>query len=102
MWDAALFILGAPVVAALFGFLWLRHDQRVSRRARSLAELGWRGAGFDPTPLKPRIEAVRRDPLAGQSSPVGFDFHVALLATVREAVARSAYFEQKEPEHELS
>ena len=103
--DAAFIIgwsVGLPVIGVLLSFLWHKHQERAWERERALVEMGWRGSGFDAAALKPRLEEVRRDPLtaAQHKDPVGYYFHVALLASVREAVAHSAYFEQKESENQ--
>lgn len=91
------FIIGFPIVVLLVGFLWLKHRQRADERACALVEVGWHASGFDSSQIKPKVEEVRRHPLAGPKPQVGVDFHLAMLASMREAIAASAYFADKEP-----
>jgi len=51
---AALFILGR--------YLWKKHVERLDQQPeRPLDPAEWTGKGFDPTPLRPRLELLRHD-----------------------------------------
>jgi hypothetical protein len=87
------------VVAALASYLYAKHRQRERSLAERYDPAEWTGTAIDVTPLKPRIEGVRRDYLAAQQPSKGLCFHRALLELARRAVAQLAYFHDRAPEH---
>ena len=97
--SAALFMVSATV-ALLAYYLWLN---RLYKSGKIGGTDQWTGSAFDAASVAPRLQQVRKDYLAAQSSrprphPPG------LLKVAAEAVARLSYFcrPKSEPEAESS
>jgi len=93
-----LFIAGMGTVVVLVGFLIAKHAQRVHQRAQGRQQIGFVPSSFDPTPIQPRVQRLRQNFEAEVRPPGELEtsYHLSLLASFREAVARSAYFQERE------
>ena len=89
-------IIGLTSVAVLSSYLYLKHRQRVRHRSKRYNPAEWTGKAIDITKLKPTVEEVRHDYLAGRQSTRGRLFHRRLLELARRAVTRLEYFQDKE------
>src|SRR2546421_5697909 len=62
----------------------------------------WTGKSIDVAGIKPKVDEVRRDHLAAtRQHAKGGCFHSALVGLARRAVARLAYFRNREPEEHV-
>ncbi|MGA2543684.1 MAG: hypothetical protein ABSG78_19220 [Verrucomicrobiota bacterium] len=94
-------IVGLAAVAVLLSYLCLKHRQRKHSRSGRDEPAEWTGKGMDVTALKPAIEGVRRDYLAGRHSARGIFCRRSLIRLARRTIARMAYFHSRESqEHE--
>ncbi len=86
----ALFLLG--------GYLWKKHCARIDRQCRQLEELNWQAKGFDSAPLKPRLDAVRKDyTIALGGHHPGTASKPRLLSLARNLVCSLGYFRDRTP-----
>ncbi len=85
----ALFILG--------GYLWIKHFTRLDARMKRAVELNWKVTPFDSAPLKPRLEAVRKDYTVAMGSPLPQAAKPRLLSLARNFVGGLAYFRDRVP-----
>jgi len=83
-------------VAVLSSYLYLKHRERMRRRLQGCNPAEWTGKPIDVANLKPTVEEVRHDYLAGRQSTRGRLFHRRLLELARRAVTRLEYFQDKE------
>ena len=79
------------------GYLYFKNRQRVRNSAPREVPSNWIGHGIETLELKPRVEQVRRDYLAGRQGRKGVCFHRYLLGLARRAVMRLGYFRHGEP-----
>ena len=87
------------LLVLLVRILCRKRSKRLLTKRRGLTE--WTGKGIDVAPLRPKVEAVRRNPLAGRPAPRGWCFHRSLLAFSRRSVLRFAYFHHHDAEDRL-
>ncbi len=94
-------IVGLAAVAVLLSYLGLKHRQREHSRSGRDEPAEGTGKGMDVTPLKPAIEGVRRDYLAGRHATRRMFFRRSLIRLARRTIGRMAYFHARESqEHE--
>jgi hypothetical protein len=79
------------------GYLYSKHLQRVRSSTPPEVPGNWTGHGIETSELKPRVEQMRRDYLAGRQGRKGVCFHRYLLGLARRAVMRLGYFRHGEP-----
>jgi hypothetical protein len=91
-------IIRLAAVAVLSGYLYNTHRQRIHSRPGRYDATEWTEKGIDVSQLKPSVEEVRRDYLAARRSAKDTFFRRSLLGLARRAVARLAYFHDREPE----
>jgi hypothetical protein len=90
------YIGGMALVAMLVSYLCIMHHRREIRRAEQEEPPGWTGKPIDVTPLKPAMEELHRDYLAGRQRPRGVWFHRKLMGSARRTLEGLAYFQEKE------
>jgi hypothetical protein len=95
-------IIRLAVVAALAGYLYAKHRQRLRPESERYDPAKWTGKAIDVTQLKPRVEDVRRNCLAVRQPAKETCFHRALLQLARHAVAQLAYFHGRAAEDHVS
>jgi hypothetical protein len=94
-------VVSLAAMAVLVSYLCLKHRRRKQSRSGRDKPAEWTGKGMDVTPLKPAIEYVRRDYLAGRHSTRAICCRRNLIRLARQTVARTAYFQMRESqEHE--
>ncbi len=91
-------IIRLTAVAVLTSYLLIKHCHRTRQRYERYHSQGAAGKAIDATQLTPAIAAIRRNYLANRRPASGASFHTALLGLARRAVARLAYFHDKESE----
>jgi hypothetical protein len=79
-------------------YLYIKHRQRVRNWTPREDPEKWTGHGIEASELKPRVERVRRDPLAARQATRGICLQRYLLGFARRAVVQLGYFRHKEPE----
>jgi hypothetical protein len=92
------FIIELAVLALGACYLFFKHRQRVRNWAPPDDPGKWTGHGIKTSELKPRVEQVRRDPLAARQGTRRVCFHRYLLGFARRAVVRLGYFRHRESE----
>ncbi len=86
----ALFILG--------GYLWIKHFTRLDARMKRAEELNWKVTPFDSAPLKPRLQAVRKDYTVAMGNHLPQNAaKPRLLSLARNFVGGLAYFRDRVP-----
>ena len=95
-------ILEVLALAVLSRYLWRKHLERIDLQLRTTLPADWKGTGFDAAPLRPRLEAVRRDYTAVASTPRDEAVRKPrLLCLARKMICDLAYFHDRpasEPE----
>jgi hypothetical protein len=95
------------VAVVLIGFLCIKRLQRLPGDSRSFntPEVTLKSSQWtEPTDLlklKRTLERLRMDYLIAHRSAKGVLFHRSLMRLTQQAVARSGYFQGREPEDEL-
>jgi hypothetical protein len=79
-------------------YLYFKQSHGVRDWTRQDNTEKWTGHSIEASKLKPRVEQVRRDPLAAQRATKGGCFHHYLLGCARRAVLQLEYFRHREPE----
>ncbi len=105
MWLAE---TGVELLALLLlgGYLWRKQCERIGCKYEPRERRDWKGSGFDGSPLRPRLEQVRRE----HSSALGSrrpdtTFKPKLLTVARNLVSGLAYFRDRsspETEHDCA
>ena len=88
--------VGFAAIAVLTGFLYFKHRQRLLSHSEHHNPVEWTGRGIDTSEIKQTVEAVRRDYEAARPKAKGVFFHRTLLGFARRAVARLAYFHERD------
>ena len=91
-------IIEMTVLALGAWYLYFKHRQRVRNWTPRDDPEKWTGHGIEASALKPRLEQVRRDPVAARQATRDSYFHRNLLGFARRAVVQLGYFRHREPE----
>jgi len=91
-------ILWLGLLALVGVYICIKHRQTLHSKPQPCDPAEWTGKAIDITPLRPKVEEVRRDYLAAHPPAQGVCFRRALIELARQAVARLAYFHDRVPE----
>ncbi len=95
-------ILELVALAVLGRYLWRKHLERLDRPLDSTPEVDWKGTGFDPAPLRSRLEVVRKDYAAAATNPPDEAVRKPrLVCLARKMICGLGYFRERlsaEPE----
>ena len=91
-------IIGLVALVALSGYLYLKHRQRARAAIDRRVRTNLTGEPIDVSKLAPTVRQVRQDYLAARRPSGNVFSHRNLLGLLRRAVARLAYFHDRETE----
>ncbi len=91
-------IIELTVLALGAFYLYFKQQRRVGNWLLQRDRENWVGHGLDASELKPRVEQVRRDPLAARQATRGVWFRRYLLGVARRTVVELEYFRHRVPE----
>lgn len=90
-------ILELVALLILSGYLWRKHCARIERRCKQLDSLDWQPTGFDSAPIKPRLEAVRKDYTVAFGGHLPDSSKPRLICLARHLVCGLGYFRDRVP-----